>query len=126
MSYRQISVWHIMRDPTAFKILGEYVMNGDASVPLSKEQSEFLYSIGVDVSGMEFEIKHCKHRPIGRKETTPVEGVLFIGNSRKDDKWIKSCNASWEERVAVSDPEIQKDLKNMSREFNPNSYMGKE
>lgn len=131
MSYRQISIWNILRHEEAFKVLGDYVIANDHEKELTKDQKDMLYSLGMETEGMEFEVKKCKHRPIvednGKGIAPPiVDGILFIGKSRTDKKWLNSGNATFDEKLSVADPELRKDIKEMSREFNPSAYMSKE
>lgn len=74
--------------------------------------NEVLYRNGMEVS-QGYEIVVRNHRNL-RNEVVTCE--RYEGVERIDREWLQSGAASMEAYVASSDPEVQRDMKNMSKQ----------
>lgn len=78
----------------------------------TETMNKILYANGMEVT-QGYSIENKQHRNLqGRVVTCP----RFEGVERVDREWIQSGAASMEAYVASSDPEVQRDMKNMSRQ----------
>lgn len=78
----------------------------------TETMNKILYLNGMEVS-QGYSIESKQHRNLqGKVVTCP----RFEGVERIDREWIQSGAASMEAYVASSDPEVQRDMKNMSRQ----------
>lgn len=104
MVSRSISLFDLMTDNAARKAIKE---------ENKEELNKILFNLGFDIT-QEIEYIDCLHRPLTQKGNDPVYGTMIVASERSDSEWMRSGNASWEQRVALTDdPNLRFELRSM-------------
>lgn len=104
MTARSISLFDLMSDPLVKKVIKE---------ENKEELNKILYKLGFDIT-QEIEYVDCFHRPLTQKGNDPVYGTMIMGEERRDPVWLQSGNASWEQRIAMTeDANLRFELRSM-------------
>lgn len=108
---RYISIYDLMQDDYAASV----VRSGDEA-----KLKTLLWTIGFDTS-KDIERQEVYHRPLSRKDQSPIFGMRLVGTERSDQAWKTSGNWSLDARLEhyrENDPEFYKDLVSMSYQHN--------